>query len=264
MYYHADIFEAVTAFLLGAVVGSFLNVVIIRLPEGRSIVHPPSTCPDCSHTINYYDNIPILSFFILRGRCRECGGRISLRYPVIEFISGFLCMALYLKFGPTMAFVVLLLFCSAMEAIFWIDLDHMIIPDVISLNGIAVGILAALACLIPDLNWKLSLGGVVFGGAILYIPALLYEKIRGLEGLGGGDIKLLAMIGAFTGPYGVVFVLFFSSLTGSIAALAGMLIRGTGSTTPIPFGPFLSSAAIFYIFVGKEIIHRVYGMSNFF
>lgn len=263
MLYQPHVIEAMLAFLFGSVIGSFLNVVIIRLPEGQSIVHPPSTCPDCTHTIHFYDNIPILSFFILRGRCRECGGRISLRYPVIEFISGFLCMALYLKFGPTMTFVVFVLFCSAMEVVFWIDLDHLIIPDVISLPGIGLGVVVAVGGLIPDVEWRMAILGALFGAAILYVPALIYEKTRGLEGLGGGDIKLLAMVGAFTGPYGVIFVLFFASLAGSLAALAGVLFKGSVSTTPVPFGPFLTSASVFYIFAGNHIIHRFHEISNF-
>ncbi len=263
MQMQTDIFEAALAFLLGAVVGSFLNVVIIRLPEGQSITYPASRCPECGRNIRFYDNMPVLSFFLLGGHCRDCGNRISLRYPVIEFISACLCTALYLKCGFNAAFVTYLLFCSAMSVVFWIDLDHMIIPDAISLNGIPVGIVASFAGLIPNLDWQSSLGGAFFGAAVLYVPAFLYEKIRGIEGLGGGDIKLLAMIGAFTGPYGVVFVLFFSSLTGSLAALVGMLTKGSASTTPIPFGPFLSSTAILYVFSGKYIIDRFLEISHF-
>lgn len=264
MKFPVDIFEAIFAFLLGAVVGSFLNVVIMRLPQGASLAHPPSTCPECGHSIRFFDNIPIVSFLLLGGQCRDCGNRISLRYPVIEFISACLCTALYAQWGLSSAFVVYLVFCSAMSAVFWIDLDHMIIPDAISLNGTVIGIVASFAALIPNLNWQLSLAGACFGALVLYVPAFIYEKIRGIEGLGGGDIKLLAMIGAFTGPYGVIFVLFFSSLTGSVVALVGILTKGSSSTTPIPFGPFLTSAAILYVFFGRGIIQGLFGHSNFF
>jgi leader peptidase (prepilin peptidase) / N-methyltransferase len=264
MKFQMDIFEAIFSFLLGAVVGSFLNVVIIRLPQGASVAHPQSTCPECGHSIRFFDNIPIVSFLLLGGQCRDCGNRISLRYPIVELISACLCAALYFQWGLSAAFVLYLAFCSAMLAVFWIDLDHMIIPDVISLNGTAIGIVASFADLIPELNWRLSLVGACFGALVLYVPAFIYQKIRGLEGLGGGDIKLLAMIGAFTGPYGVIFVLFFSSLTGSVVALVGMLIKGSSSTTPIPFGPFLTSASIFYVFFGKGIISGVFGYSTLF
>lgn len=264
MKFQGDIFEAIFAFLLGAVVGSFLNVVIMRIPQGASVAHPPSTCPECGHSIRFFDNIPLFSFFLLGGQCRDCGSRISFRYPIVELISACLCTGLYFQFGLSLAFVLYLVFCSAMTAVFWIDLDHMIIPDVISLNGIAIGIVASLADLIPNMDWRLSLAGACLGALALYVPAFIYEKVRGLEGLGGGDIKLLAMIGAFTGPYGVIFVLFFSSLTGSVVALVGMLTKGSSSTTPIPFGPFLTSAAIFFVFFGKRIIYGVFGHSNLF
>jgi len=254
-------FWAAGSFMFGAVIGSFLNVVIHRLPAGESLVRPASKCPACGHDIRFYDNVPIVSYFILLGRCRDCGGRISWRYPLVEFLSACLCMALNLKWGITPAFAVWIAFCFAMMAVFWIDLDHMIIPDVISLNGIAVGLIAATAGLIPGMNWKLSMIGTVLGGAILFVPAIIYEQIRGVEGLGGGDIKLLAMIGSFTGIGGVMFVLFVSSLLGSISALAGIAIKGANAKTPIPFGPFLTTAAVIYVFFGPEIIDLLFAVS---
>jgi leader peptidase (prepilin peptidase) / N-methyltransferase len=259
-----DMVWAVASFVFGAMVGSFLNVVIARLPAGDSVVSPRSRCPVCEKEIRSYDNIPLLSYLVLLGRCRDCGHRISIRYPVVEFITACLCLALYWKFGSTSEFGVFFVFCAALVAVFWIDIDHMIIPDVISLNGIIVGIIVSFTGFLPDITWEISAVGVLLGGAILYIPAVIYRKIRGIEGLGGGDIKLLAMIGAFTGPYGVVFVLFFSSLLGSFAALAGMVTKEAGSTTPIPFGPFLAGSAIFYVFAGPEIIVRFYMMSSGF
>jgi leader peptidase (prepilin peptidase)/N-methyltransferase len=183
---------------------------------------------------------------------------------VVEFATAALCLGLYWKYGLSPALPVFFVFCAALVAVFWIDLDHMIIPDVITLNGIAVGMIASVTGALPDMNWKSSLVGVLIGGAILYIPAVIYKKMRGIEGLGGGDIKLLAMMGAFIGPYGVVFVLFFSSLLGSGAAGLGMLFKGAGSTTPIPFGPFLSASAVLYVFAGNEIIHRFYMIGALF
>lgn len=263
MHYPVDIVEALLCFALGAVIGSFLNVVIVRLPEGRSLTYPPSRCPDCQQNIKFLDNVPILSFFLLKGRCRACGSRISFRYPVVEFMTAFLSMALYLRFGLTPAYGIFLILCSALFAVFWIDLEHMIIPDAITINGAVIGVVSAVAGLIPPMDWKSSLYGVALGIGVLYIPALIYQKIRGSEGLGGGDIKLLAMIGAFCGPEGVLFVIFFSSLAGSVTGLFGMIFRGAASTAPIPFGPFLSSSAVFYVFVGRNIVNYFYAMANY-
>jgi leader peptidase (prepilin peptidase)/N-methyltransferase len=151
-------------------------------------------------------------------------------------------------------FGVFFVFCAAMLTIFWIDLDHMIIPDIVSLSGIVFGIAASTIGYITDMDWKLSLLGAGLGAVALYVPAVVYEKLRGIEGLGGGDVKLLAMIGAFTGPHGVVFVLFCASFVGSIGALISMAVRRIESTTAIPFGPFLTAAAVFYVFAGREII----------
>jgi len=259
MVFDADFFSACAVFVFGAAIGSFLNVVILRLPESKSIIYPSSSCPECGHPIRPYDNIPIIGFFLLHGRCRDCGSRISWRYPFIEFLTACLCLGLYLRLGLTPEFGVFLVFCSAMLAIFCIDLDHMIIPDIISLTGIVLGIAVASAGYISGMDWRFSLLGAGLGVAALYVPALVYEKLRGIEGLGGGDVKLLAMIGAFTGPYGVIFVLFCASLVGSIGALVSMSVRRIESTTPIPFGPFLTAAAVFYVFAGREIIDYFFG-----
>ncbi len=239
--------------------GSFLNVVIIRLPQGQSIVYPGSRCPECGHAIRFYDNVPVLSYVFLMGRCRDCAARISWRYPLIEFVSACLCAALYWQYGLTPTFAIFFVYSAAMLVVFWIDLDHMIIPDVITLNGLAVGVIAAILGIIPNLSWKSSLVGVFLGGLIVYVPALIYEKIRGIEGLGGGDIKLLTMIGAFSGPYGVIFVLFLSSFAGTMVALVAIALKRTGSTTPIPFGPFLSSSAVLYLFIGQWVVETVFG-----
>jgi leader peptidase (prepilin peptidase)/N-methyltransferase len=255
------IFWAVSFFVLGAVIGSFLNVVIARLPRGESIVTPSSRCTACGHPIRPRDNIPVLSYLLLGGRCRDCNTRISTRYPLIEFLTALLFLALYLKWGFTPATGVFSIFAAALVAIFWIDLDHMIIPDAISLNCIPIGVAAAVGGLLPGMDWKYSLVGTVLGAVVLYVPAVLYERIRGTEGLGGGDVKLLAMIGAFTGPYGVMFVLFLSSTVGSLFGLVGMAALKTESTAPIPFGPFLSAAAVAYLFAGPEIIEWLFGLS---
>jgi len=263
MQFYVELFWSVMFFSVGAVVGSFLNVVIARLPDGLSIVYPSSRCPVCQHEIRPYDNIPILSFFILLGRCRDCDSPISFRYPLVELAGSILCAALYWKWGLTPAFGVFFAFCSALLVVFFIDLDHMIIPDVISLNGIGVGLVCSTAGWIPGIDWPLSLSGILLGGALLYVPAVIYEKIRGVEGLGGGDIKLLAMIGAFSGPQAVIFVLFLSSLVGTAAALAGLALRGGSSSSPIPFGPFLTASAVVYVFAGTRVMGYFYELSSY-
>lgn len=264
MHYYLDIFWAVAAFMVGATVGSFLNVVVYRLPKGESIVYPASRCMTCGSDIRMYDNIPLLSFILLRGRCRDCGAKVAFRYPLVEFISACLSLGLYQKFGLSPAYLVFFLFCCSMIVVFWIDLDHMIIPDVISLNGVAVGLILSMAGFIPGMSFKGSLIGILFGGVILYVPAVVYEKVRGSEGLGGGDIKLLAMIGAFTGIKGVVFVLFLSSLCGTVAALISIAAKGSSAKTPIPFGPFLTSAGVVYVFWGDKVVERFYALALLF
>lgn len=264
MELYVNLFWAVVSFLLGAIVGSFLNVVIARVPAGRSIVYPPSHCPACGHEIRWYDNVPVLSYFMLLGRCRDCGERISIRYPLTEFTFACMSLGLYLKYDLSPAFGVFFIFTAAMVVVFWIDLDHMIIPDVISLNGIAVGLATVTAGIVPGLIWKDGFIGLALGALILYVPAVVYEKIRGAEGLGGGDIKLLAMIGAFVGPYGVIFVLFFASFIGSLAAFASIIWKRAASSTPIPFGPFLTAAAVLYVFAGQELVDEFLGLTYFF
>jgi leader peptidase (prepilin peptidase) / N-methyltransferase len=272
-----DLVWTVASFLFGAIVGSFLNVVIARVPERESIVSPGSRCPICRKEIRFYDNIPVLSYLILLGRCRNCGHRISIRYPIVELMTACLGLGCYWKFGISPPFAVFFLFCAALVAVFWIDIDHMIIPNVITLNGMMIGVILSFAGLLPYINWKIpfnalivdpnlirifmirnSLVGLLLGGAILYIPAKIYEIIRGIEGLGGGDIKLLAMIGAFTGPYGVIFVLFVSSMICSVVALAAIAAKQADSTTRIPFGPFLAASAVLYVFAGAEIISHFF------
>ena len=193
-------------FLFGAVVGSFLNVCIVRIPRGDSIVNPPSHCPDCKTAIRFYDNIPLVSYVALLGRCRSCGERISSRYFFVELLMGSLAVALHYQFGLSLAFLVSFIFVAALIVISFIDLDVRIVPDVISLPGIVAGLVFSVVAryvindpfeLIPS---PLSaLIGILVGGGFLLALAWAYEAFTGVEGMGGGDIKLLAMIGAFLG-----------------------------------------------------------------
>ena len=249
------------AFTLGAVVGSFLNVCIYRLPKNESIIFPPSRCPGCGNDIRWFDNIPIISYLLLRGRCRSCKARISIRYPLVELINALLTLFLFMRFGPTFAFAVLFIFCSSMVVITFIDLDHQIIPDVISLPGIAAGFIFSF--FIPQLGWRNSLIGILVGGGSLWLVASGYELLTKKEGMGGGDIKLLAMMGAFFGWKAIPFIIFVSSLTGSVIGITVMLVRKKDSKLAIPFGPFLALGSVVYIFFGSRIIHWYLSISGF-
>jgi leader peptidase (prepilin peptidase)/N-methyltransferase len=240
------------AFVFGAVVGSFLNVCICRMPNNESVVSPPSHCTKCDYVIRWYDNIPILSYLFLRGRCRRCGDRISIQYPLVELINGALALALFLRFGPGFSFAVLFLFCSALVVVTFIDLEHQIIPDSITLPGIVIGF--AVSFFIPQLGWLNSLIGIVAGGGSLLLIAYGYEFLTKKDGMGGGDVKLLAMMGAFFGWKAILFIIFAASLVGSVIGISVMLAQKKDSSLAIPFGPFLASAAVLYIFYGHKII----------
>lgn len=241
------------AFIFGAVVGSFLNVCIYRLPNNESLVFPASHCPKCGYKIPPYDNIPLLSYLLLGGRCRFCKIRISPQYPVVELINGLLTLFLFMKLGFSLTFLVLFIFCSALVAITFIDLEHRIIPDVISIPGIVIGFIASF--FLPWLGWQNSLIGILAGGGSLLLVAYGYQLIAKKEGMGGGDIKLLAMMGAFLGWKAVPFIIFASSLVGSVIGITLMLVQKKDSKLAIPFGPFLAFGAILYIFFGRQLIH---------
>ncbi len=250
------------AFVFGMVVGSFLNVCICRMPKNESIVSPPSHCPHCSYQICWYDNIPLVSYLLLRGKCRGCGAHISLQYPLVELINGLLTLFLFLRFGPTLAFATLFLFCSALVVITFIDLEHQIIPDEISLSGIVVGFV--LSFFLDGHSWLNSLLGILLGGGSLLLVAYLYQRLTGKDGMGGGDIKLLAMMGAFLGWKAVPFIIFASSLVGSLIGVTIMLLQKKDSKLAIPFGPYLAFGAILYIFYGRPLIRWYLGLSGFY
>jgi leader peptidase (prepilin peptidase)/N-methyltransferase len=249
------------ALITGMVVGSFLNVCICRLPKGESIVTPPSHCPQCDYRIRWYDNIPLFSYLLLRGKCRGCGVRISRQYPLVELLNGLLTLALFLRFGPTLAFLVLFLFCSALVVITFIDLEHQIIPDEISLPGIVVGFLCSF--FLQGHSWMNSLLGILLGGGSLLLVAYGYQWLTGKEGMGGGDIKLLAMMGAFLGWKSIPFIIFASSLVGSVVGITIMLIQKKDSKLAIPFGPYLAFGAVLYIFYGRQLIYWYLNMGSF-
>lgn len=247
----------VASLLIGAIVGSFLNVVILRLPAaGESIVFPPSRCPACSSSIAWFDNIPVLSYLLLRGRCRSCRESISVQYPLVELCMALLSLALYTKFALSFEYFFYFLFLAALLVIIFIDLHHQIIPDVISLPGVIIGFAGSF--INSAVTWQQSGIGILVGGGILYSVAWGYFLFTRREGMGGGDIKLLAMIGAFLGWQSLLFVVFFSSLSGSIIGVFAMVKQGKGGKTRIPFGPFLAVAAILFLFFQEDIFRAWY------
>jgi leader peptidase (prepilin peptidase)/N-methyltransferase len=242
---------AAIAFVTGLILGSFLNVCIRRVPAGESIVRPGSHCPQCGAPIAVYDNVPLVSYLALGGRCRGCKREIPLRYPLVELLTGVAMVALVQYFGVTPALPVQALFLAALIVITFIDIDHQIIPDVISLPGIVVGLVCAAVGLGPSL--PASIGGFLLGGGFLWAVAAGYELLTGREGMGGGDIKLLAMIGTFLGWNGVLTTLLIASFSGAVAGGMLMLLRRADSRSPIPFGPFLAVGATCALFLGSRI-----------
>jgi leader peptidase (prepilin peptidase)/N-methyltransferase len=238
---------AAAAFLVGACVGSFLNVVIHRLPREESIVSPRSRCPGCGREIRAWENIPIVSFIVLGGKCAGCGGAISWRYPAVELLTATGFVAIFLLDGPGIPLLRDLVFFSLLVPIVFIDIDHRIIPDELSLGGLAAGLLVSF---LPGGDWKGSITGALLGGGILYATAVLYEKVRGAEGMGGGDIKLLAMIGAFVGWRGTLATIFVGSFLGAVGGILSMRKGGEGLKTAIPFGPYLCVAALLSRYLG--------------
>ena len=245
-------FILVFIFFLGCCLGSFLNVCIYRVPQDLSIVSPRSFCPGCRVPIRAYDNIPLVSYLLLGGKCRNCGAGISWRYPLVEALTGGIASALFLKFGFSLSFFAYFVLSAALIVISFIDLDHRIIPDLISLPGIAVGVL--LAFFGPLATVKESLIGLLAGGGSLYLVAFAYEALTKREGMGGGDVKLLAMIGAWLGWKAILFTLFFASLSGTFIGGVVMLIQKEGRLYAIPFGPFLAFSGLAYVFFGPELI----------
>jgi len=240
-------------FIFGLCIGSFMNVCIYRIPLSKSIVTPRSMCPGCNSLISAYDNLPVISYILLKGKCRNCGIPISFRYPLVETISGLTALSVFMKFGLSAEGLIYFVFISALLVMTFIDIDHRIIPDTISLPGIPIGFLLA-SLVLPSMNYKTSLAGILTGGGSLLAVAWIYNLITKKEGMGGGDIKLLAMIGAFTGWKGVLFTIFVASAVGTLAGIAVMLKTQKGMKLAVPFGPFLSIGAIVYIFFGTDII----------
>ncbi len=253
--YNYQIYVAVAIF--GLCVGSFLNVCIYRIPdESKSINRPSrSICLSCCYSLKFYDNIPILSYIQLKGRCRQCQAPISWRYPLVEMLTGLGALSIFLKSGLTFETLIYFIFIACLIVITFIDLDHRIIPDVITLPGIPVFLVMA-----PDVTLKDSLIGLLIGGGSLWAVAFIYKLVTGKDGMGGGDIKLLAMMGVLIGWQGVLFTIFLSSATGAITGLLVILVQKGNLKLAVPFGPFLAIGAIVYIFVGPQVIYWYFNL----
>ena len=264
------------AFAMGLALGSFLNVCIARMPEDRSVSYPGSHCPSCGHVIRWYENIPVLSWLMLRARCSGCGSPISALYPIIELLTGVLSLLLFRHIAPGPAellsahglrtevlagwafytgFLFMLLGTT------FIDLRHYIIPDEFSIYAVPFGL--AGCALLGRLgfegapSWQQSALGALLGGGSLWLVMFTYRLVRGEDGMGFGDVKLLAMLGAFLGALPAIpFIVLVSSVAGSVVGIGLMLSRGSGFRAQVPFGPFLSLAAVLYLFFGDAIIAR--------
>jgi len=245
----------IIAVAVGLVIGSFLNVCIYRIPRDLSIAFPSSRCTSCDTPIRPLDNIPVLSYLIIGGRCRSCHTKILFRYPLVEALNAFLYWAVLWRFGPGWPSLLYCVLVSSLIVITFIDLDFQIIPDSITLTGIPVGLVAG-SLFLPDpfmradlLGFWASLFGFLVGGGFFYIVAVVS---RG--GMGGGDIKMMAMVGSLMGWKSVLLTTFAGSLAGSLVGVFLMLFRGKGRKTKVPFGPFLALGTLITLFFGQEII----------
>ncbi len=248
-----SLYNAIVAVIAGLSVGSFCNVAIYRLPNERSVVRPRSHCPHCGKLIPWYENIPVISYLVLRGRCSGCGAHISIKYPVVELIGGILALLCLYRFGSSVVDTVFAYcFLMALLVITIIDWEHRIIPDQISLPFIFVGI--AWSFVNPALSPSSSALGAIAGGGGLLAVGMIYRLIRHSEGMGGGDVKLMAMIGAFLGIKFVLPVIVIASFLGSVYGISIMKRKGKGTRTAVAFGSFLAPAAAFCLLYGPRVL----------
>ena len=270
-FFTDTVFAEIWFFILGAALGSFANVCARRIPAGISIVSPRSRCESCKNPISPYHNIPVLGWIFLGGRCARCRERISIEYPLVELLCAALALFLYREFGASVELLFYLALCTALVVITLIDIKHLIIPDVITLPGIAAGVVlnavgtdweaATRAIFSHDLVEFLSataniaifnsIGGALLGGGAFLLVAVTYRTLRKKEGMGMGDVKLIAMLGAFFGMWGVLVIIFLSSLLGTLIGLSVIILRRKDPGYAIAYGPFLSLSAVLYLLGGN-------------
>lgn len=241
-------------FLMGAIFGSFANVAILRFPKGESLAHPGSHCPECKAPIAWKDKIPILSWIFLRGRCRNCQTKISVRYLIVELLTASLFAAAFLKIGWHWTLIEVLILFLGLVIVSFIDLDTFLLPDVFTLPGMVLGLAGGL--LNPERGFVDSAVGLLIGGGFLWAVAYFYFLWRKEEGMGGGDIKLLGWIGAVLGWQSIAFVIVAASVFGSVAGLVTATREKKGMKTVIPFGPYLAFGAVLYVLAGQFIAER--------
>ena len=244
----AGIFFAV----FGLVVGSFLNVCIYRLPLKKSIAWPASHCTTCERPLDWYENVPVLAWLTLGGRCRTCHTSISAMYPVVELVTGALFVGGYLLYGATPLGFVRIAFGCAMIVLFVIDLQHRILPNIITVTGVPIGF--ALSLFLPP-GWRESLIGLLLGGGVLFVIGEAYYRVRGIDGLGMGDVKMLAMIGAFLGWRLTLVTLIFASFTGALVGVAMLASGRGGMKAALPFGTFLAVGAVVAVVAGDQLFN---------
>ncbi len=262
-----DLFVGIFFFILGTIVGSFLNVCIVRMPEEHSVILPPSHCPHCKKLIFWYDNIPLLSYLFLRGKCRFCGEKISFQYFFVELVTGLTFMGFYAYFGLIPLLLPYLVFVSGLIVATFVDIHHRIIPDEISVGGMVLGIV--LSFLFPQMQGSsshlqalvLSLLGAFIGGGAIYLIGILGDFLFRKESMGGGDVKLLAMIGAFLGWQNALLTFFIAPFFG---AIIGIIIKIRTKESLIPYGPFLALAAVISLFLGQDIINWILSGYGFY
>jgi leader peptidase (prepilin peptidase) / N-methyltransferase len=248
--------------LAGLALGSFLNVLITRLPRGESPWAGRSRCPQCRQPLSWHDNIPLLSYVRLRGRCRSCGAAIPWRYPLVELAGGLMALALWHTFPDRLLLLAYGPFCLALVALTAIDLEHRLLPDAITLPGTILGLLLSLV--LPHLSFPEAAAGALVGAALFSGIGRLYEKWTGRRGLGGGDVKMVAMIGAFLGVGALPLVIMVSAGLGTLTGLIRVLVQGRGPqgqwrTISLPYGPFLAAGACCYLFWGERLLDLLSG-----
>jgi leader peptidase (prepilin peptidase) / N-methyltransferase len=266
-------FIAAAIFCFGLVIGSFLNVCIVRIPNGKSIVSPPSACPKCGAPIRPYDNIPVVSWLVLKGKCRGCQSKISGIYPAVELLTALLFLACFLAFGLTVGALKWGIFSALMIVLVFTDLRERILPDVVNFSGFAIGLLLSFFTVPADgaalwfarrvlsfplprpaLSFADALIGAAVGSSLLWLVSEAYFRLRHREGMGLGDVKMMLLIGAFLGPKLTLLTIFTGSVIGSILGIAFILASRKDSNYELPFGTFLGIAAVLVMFFGSPVV----------